>query len=138
MKTTILTSVGVIGSFIASLFGGWDTSIITLLICMVIDFISGLIVAGVFHTSKKTDNGALESRAGWKGLCKKGMTLLIIVIANRLDLQLGTSYIRDGVCIAFITNETLSIIENAGLMGIPVPNFVKNAIELLKKKNEEK
>ena len=104
---------------------------------MLIDFISGLIVAGIFHKSKKSESGALESRAGWKGLIKKGMTLLIVVVANRLDIQLGTTYIRDAVCIAFICNEVISIIENAGLMGLPIPAVITNAIELLKNKEKE-
>lgn len=138
MKSTILTILGAAGSFIAGLFGGWDTSIITLLIFMLIDYISGLVVAGVFHKSKKTENGALESRAGWKGLFKKGMTILVVVVANRLDLQLGTSYIRDAVCIAFMLNEAISIVENAGLMGVPIPKVIMNAIELLKNQDSEK
>lgn len=135
MKFGVMSFLGVVGSFIASIFGGWDTSIITLLIFMLIDFISGIVLAGVFHKSKKTESGTLESKAGWKGLIKKGMTLLIVVIANRLDLQLGTTYIRDGVCIAFISNELISIIENAGLMGLPIPKIITNAIELLKHKD---
>lgn len=137
MKNAIFSVFGVIGSFIAGLFGGWDFSIVTLLIFMCIDFISGLVVAGVFHKSKKSENGCIESRASWKGLFKKGMTLLIIVVANRLDMQLGTSYIRDAVCIAFICNEVISIVENAGLMGLPIPKVITNAIELLKNNNKE-
>lgn len=137
MKATILGVLGAIGSFIAGLFGGWDASIITLLIVMGIDFITGLICAGIFHKSKKTENGALESRAGWKGLIRKGVTLLIIIVATRLDMQLGVNYIRDCVCIAFISNEVLSIIENAGLMGIPIPKIISKAIEVLKYKSEE-
>ena len=64
------------GSALASLFGGWDAALKTLIIFMAIDYITGLIVAGVFKTSEKTENGALESRAGWKGLCRTGVTLL--------------------------------------------------------------
>lgn len=133
MKSMVFAFLGVIGSFIAGLFGGWDAAIITLLIFMLIDFIMGVILAGVFHKSSKTINGALESKAWWKGLVRKGITLLIVVVANRLDVQLGTTYIRDAVCIAFVLNETLSIIENAGLMGVPIPNVIKNAVELLRK-----
>lgn len=136
MKSWLSTLLAVTGSFIASAFGGWDTSIITLLIFITIDYISGLVCAGVFHKSPNTKSGALESRAGWKGLIKKGMTLLIVVVANRLDMQLGTTYIRDGVCIAFITNEAISIIENAGLMGLPIPRVITNAIDILKHKDE--
>lgn len=136
MKAWLMGVLGSIGAFIAYLFGGWDTSIITLLIFMLIDFISGLLVAGVFHKSKKSATGALESRAGWKGLIKKGMTLAIVIVANFLDKQLATNFIRDAVAIAFISNELLSIIENAGLMGLPMPKVITNAIELLKSKDE--
>ncbi len=134
MKTAICTAAGVIGGAIASLFGGWDAAMTTLVICMSIDYASGLIVAGVFHKSKKSENGALESRAGWKGLCRKGMTLLIVLIACRLDMLAGTNYIRDSVVIGFVTNETISIIENAGLMGIPLPAALSKAIDTLTSK----
>lgn len=134
MKNTICTIVGIIGSFIASLFGGWTASLTTLLIFMGIDYLTGLIVAGVFHKSPKTDTGALESRAGFKGLIRKFMILLFVLIGYRLDLAVGTTYIRDAVCIAFIANELLSIVENAGLMGIPIPAVITNAIDILKKK----
>ena len=137
MKSMILGCFGAVGSFIAYALGGWDASVITLLIFMGIDFITGLIVAGIFHKSKKTETGALESRAGWKGLIKKCITLLFVVVAVRLDLLIGCNYIRDAVCIAFILNELLSIIENAGLMGIPVPAVISKAIDVLKSKEGE-
>ena len=121
MKRVICTVVGMVGGFIASLFGGWSTGLVTLLIFMSIDYLSGLIVAGVFHNSPKTGTGTLESRAGWKGLCRKCMTLLFVLIAYRLDLELSTNYIRDAVIIGFMTNELISIVENAGLMGLPLP-----------------
>ena len=136
MKSWITTLIGGIGSFIASLFGGWDAALVTLIIFMGIDYITGLIVAGVFHTSEKTPGGGLESRAGWKGLCRKGVTLLVVLVACRLDLVMGSNFIRDAVVIAFIANETISIIENAGLMGVPIPGVVVRAIEILKKKAE--
>ncbi len=136
MKEGICFVTGAVGSFIASLFGGFDAAMVTLLIFMAVDYISGMIVAGVFKKSQKTKNGALESGAGWKGLCRKGMTLVIVLIAVRLDMVIKTNYIRDMVCIAFIANETISIIENAGLMGVPVPAVITKAIEVLKEKSE--
>ena len=125
-----------VGSVIASLFGGWDAALVTLVIFMAIDYVTGLLVAGVFHNSGKTENGALESRAGWKGLCRKCITLLMVLVATRLDLVTGTNFIRDAVVIAFIANETISIVENAGLMGINIPPAITSAIEVLKKKSD--
>ena len=136
MKQTLCAIWGLIGSAIASFFGGWDAGLATLLIFMAIDYVSGLIVAGVFHTSNKTNSGSLESRAGWKGLCRKCMTLLFVLVAYRLDLVIGTNYIRDAVIIAFIANETISLVENAGLMGLPLPAVITKAIDVLQKKVE--
>jgi toxin secretion/phage lysis holin len=136
MKQMICTVVGVIGSAIAMLFGGWDSGLVTLLIFMGLDYASGLLVAGVFKNSPKTDTGTLESRAGWKGLCRKCMTLIFVLVAYRLDLIIGTTYIRDAVIIAFIANELLSLVENAGLMGLPLPDVITNAIDVLTAKGE--
>ena len=136
MKLRVLTFAGVIGSWIASLFGGWDAALVTLIILMGVDYVTGLIVAGVFHCSRKTLNGALESGTGWKGLCKKGGMLLVVLVACRLDLIMGSNFIRDAAVIAFIINETISIIENAGLMGIPVPAVITRAIDVLKQETE--
>ena len=139
MELNVIKAViGILGASIASLFGGWDTAMVTLLIFMAIDYISGLIVAAVFKKSPKTETGALESRAGCKGLFRKGMTLLIVLIACRLDLVMHTNFIRDAVVIAYIVNESISIIENAGLMGIPVPKAIIKAIDILKRKEDEK
>lgn len=136
MREGICTAVGIVGGFICSLFGGWDTALATLLMFMAIDYASGLIVAGVFHKSNKSDTGALESRAGWKGLCRKCMSLLFVLIAHRLDLELNINYIRDAVILGFMTNELISIVENAGLMGIPLPSVITKAIDVLTKKAE--
>lgn len=136
IKATILAIIGIVGGAITNLLGGWDMALQTILIFMAVDYITGLIVAGVFKKSSKTENGALESRAGWKGLCRKGMTLLVILVAAQLDKVVGTDVIRNAVIIGYIANEALSIIENAGLMGLPVPKFLSNAIEILRKKSE--
>ena len=133
-KNILISIIGIVGSAIASAFGGWTTGLTTLVIFMAIDYVTGLIVAGVFHKSTKTETGTLESRAGFKGLCRKGAMLLIVLVACRLDLTLSTTYIKDAVIIAFIANETISIIENAGLMGVPMNDTIKNAIDVLQKK----
>ena len=137
MKNGLCTIVGTVGGFIASLFGGWDTALATLLIFMAVDYATGLIVAGVFHKSQKTENGALESRAGWKGLCRKGTSLLVVLVAYRLDLVIGSNFVKDATIIAFIANETISIIENAGLMGAPIPAVIVKAIDVLKQNADD-
>lgn len=136
IKEGICTGIGVIGSIIASAFGGWDTGFVTLLIFMGIDYFSGLVVAGVFHKSNKTESGALESKAGWKGLCRKCMTLLFVLIAYRLDLAIGVDYIRNAVIIGFMANELISIVKNAGLMGLPLPDAINKAIDVLTEQKE--
>jgi len=134
LKVSLCTVIGTVGSFIAWLFGGWSDDLITLIILMAIDFIMGLIVAGVFKKSKKSDSGAIESKAGWKGLCRKGVTLLIVLIAYRVDVALHVDFVRTATIIAYIVNELISIIENAGLMGVPIPKKLKDAIEILRDK----
>lgn len=136
MRTGICTAAGVIGGIVATLFGGWDRGLETLVIFMAIDYISGFVVAGVFKRSPKTETGALESRAGWKGLCRKCMTLLLVLVAHRLDLAMSITYCRDAVVIGFVINEALSIIENAGIMGVPYPEPIRKALEVLGKKTQ--
>ena len=135
VKSMLCTAIGCLGSLVASAFGGWDAGLITLILVMAADYITGLLVAGVFHTSEKTESGGLESRAGWKGLCRKGVTLLIVLIAQRIDIVAGTSVVRDAVVIAYIVNEAISITENAGLMGVPVPDKLIAAIDVLQGKD---
>lgn len=137
LKSTVTAVIALLGSWISSAFGGWDSAMTTLVIFMAIDYITGLIVAGVFHASAKSETGALESRAGWKGLCRKGMSLLIVLIGARIDLALGVDYVKNAVVIGFVFNEAISILENAGLMGLEYPPIIKNALDLLKKKSEE-
>lgn len=136
MKETICTIAGVVGSFIAGLFGGWDASMVTLLLFMGVDYITGLAVAAC-GKSLKSDTGRLSSKIGWRGLAKKCVSLLLVLVAVRLDITLGTTYIRDAVCIAFVVNELISITENAGLLGVPLPGILTKAIELLQTKGKD-
>ena len=131
MKDTICAAVGLGAGVVSRLVGGFDTPILALIICMGADYVTGLIVAGVFHTSPKTKSGGLDSRVGWKGLARKFVTLLIVVVANLADLLLGLHYIRDAVIAAFCANECISILENAGLMGIRIPRVLTEALEKL-------
>lgn len=120
------------GACVAELLGGWDAGIQSLFLFMAIDYLTGLIVAGVFKKSRKTEQGALESLAAWKGLLCKGASLGVVLIACRLDLMLGATFIRDATVIAYCGNELLSITENIGLMGVPLPRTIQSAIEALK------
>lgn len=130
-KNILSIFIGIVGATITTLFGGWSVGLTTLVIFMAVDYISGLLVAGVFKSSPKSKSGALSSKVGYKGLCKKGMSLLIVLIAYRLDLLVGTNYIRDAVVIGFCVNELISIVENAGLMGIPLPPILIKTIDVL-------
>ena len=130
-KNILSIFIGIVGATITTLFGGWSVGLTTLVIFMAVDYISGILVAGVFKASPKSKSGALSSKVGYKGLCKKGMSLLIVLIAYRLDLLVGTNYIRDAVVIGFCVNELISIVENAGLMGIPLPPIFIKTIDAL-------
>ena len=136
MKNWILSALGIIGGFISGLFGGWSTALTTLVIFMGLDYVTGWIVAGVFHKSPKTATGTLESRAGWKGLAKKLTSLAFVWVGYRLDIMSGQPIVKDAVCLFFICNEALSIVENAGLMGIPIPPAIKKIIDVLQSKEE--
>lgn len=138
MKVLLCTAAGCTGSAIAAAFGGFDMGLKILILLMAVDYLTGLLVAGVFHASGKSESGGLESRAGWKGLCRKGVVLLIVLVAQCVDQLIGTSVARDAVVIGYAINEVISITENAGLMGVPVPDKLKQAIEVLQGKAEEK
>lgn len=131
MKDTVCAMVGFGAGMISWLVGGFDTPILALIVCMGVDYVTGLIVAGIFHTSPKTKGGGLDSRVGWKGLARKFVTLLIVVVANLADVLLGLHYIRDAVIAAFCANECISILENGGLMGIRIPRVLTEALEKL-------
>ena len=134
MKERICFLAGIVGSAAAWVFGGWDAALLALVICMAIDYISGSTVALVFHKSRKSATGAYNSAYGLKGLCKKGLMLLFVVVAVQADRLLGADYVRDAVCIGFCVNEILSIVENLGLAGVPLPKAVTNALEQLQEK----
>lgn len=135
MKQFFCTATGILGAAAAWAFGGWDAALAALVVCMSVDYISGSIVALVFHNSNKSETGAYNSAYGVKGLCKKGLMLLFVLVAVQVDRILGSDYVRDAVCIGFSANEVLSIIENLGLAGIPMPQAVVKALEQLQSKH---
>lgn len=136
-KDAVATIGGIVGGVIAMAFGGWSEGLTTLMVLMVADYMSGLVVAGLFKASPKTESGGLESRAGWKGLARKVATLLIVMVAYRVDVALGTDYLMNAAVIGFILNELISLVENAGLMGVPMPKAVTKAIDVLTSKANE-
>lgn len=138
LKGIFCTFIGTAVGVASAIFGKWTGDMTTLLVFMTVDFIMGLCVAAVFKKSEKSEGGALSSRAGWKGLCRKGVTWLIVLVAHRLDNALGTSFIRTATVVGFTANEALSILENAGLMGIKLPSQLKTAIDVLVRKGEGK
>ena len=133
-KTAVSTVIGLVGAGIIAGLGGWDMALQTLLGFMAADYATGVIVAAVFQKSTKTEGGALSSAAGLRGLFKKGGMLLLVYVACRLDAMTGTNYMRDAAVIALVLNEVVSITENLGLMGVPIPGVIIRAIEALKSK----
>ena len=134
MKQGVCAGFGIVGGALAAAFGGWDAALAALLVCIAVDYISGSLVALVFHKSSKSETGAYNSAYGLRGLCKKGLMLLFVLVAVQMDALMGADYVRDAVCIGFCSNEVLSIVENLGLAGVPMPQAVVNALEQLQKK----
>lgn len=137
MREMFYTIMVGIGSALSYFIGGVDTMFIVLCVFLAVDYISGVIVAVVFKNSTKTETGKLNSSVSFKGLCKKFFVVVLVGVAHFLDIALGTNFIRGGVVVAFISNETISIIENAGLMGIPIPAVLRKAIDILQEREEK-
>ena len=137
-KPSFLAAVGSVGGFIVRLLGGWGEDMTTLLIFMGVDFLLGLAIAAIWKKSGKSETGALNSWSAWVGLIRKGASLLVVLIGNRLDIMLGLDYIKTAIIIAFCADELISIVENLGIMGVPLPAVVTKAIDVLKSKVEEK
>ncbi|MFX3633840.1 MAG: holin family protein [Candidatus Pristimantibacillus sp.] len=119
---------GVLGAIITFSFGGWMESLTLLVVAMAIDYVSGI-------TASIKDGRGLNSLFGAWGLARKGLMLLVILLAHRIDILLGTSHATMGAAIYFyIANELISIIENYGRIGLPLPERLRKIIEVLKNK----
>ena len=136
VKAPLCMIFGAVGAAAAALFGGWTEDMITLIAVMAVDFIMGLLIALVLKRSPKSESGKISSKSCFSGLCKKCTMLLFILIAHRLDVSLGTDYIKPAAVIAFIVNELISVTENAGIIGIPMPEIITKAIDILKNKGD--
>lgn len=128
--------LGILAGVVSAIFGSWTLALETLAIIMVMDYATGLICAGVFHASPKSEGGALESKAAFKGLLRKVGIVLIVVAFHQLDRLTGKSFFRDGAAWAFFVEEFISVIENLGLMGVPLPKFIIKSVEWLRKKSD--
>lgn len=134
MRNLFLTAGAAVGATLGWLLGDIDTPIKVLGAAMALDYVLGLCVAGLVHKSNKSATGGLSSRASIKGLAKKFGMVGMVILANLLDILAGTTVVRSGACFCLMANEALSIVENLGLLGVPIPSIIKNSIELLMEK----
>ena len=137
IKNSVLAVLAAVGTFVAHALGGWDAAMQVLVALMAADYLTGILVAAVWQRSNKSATGALDSKAGFKGLLKKGMILLLVWLGVLLDNTLGAAYIRTAIIIFFIGNEGLSLLENLGLMGVPFPAFLKRALGALREQGDK-
>ncbi len=114
------------------LFGPWDAPIAILLCVVCLDYITGVINAAIHKT--------VSSAVGFSGLLKKVLIFVLVALAALLDklVPATNGAVRTAVCMFYIANEGLSILENAGSMGLPLPRALKSALEKLKKEEEPK
>lgn len=130
-----------IGGAIVSFFTTMPPLVYILIGVMSIDFITGLI-CGIMGKSKKTESGYLASHEAFKGLMKKMLIILVVVLAAALDYAVSVSAgitfeaVTGAACLWFIASEGLSILENVASMGVPVPKIMLNLLEIMRQKGE--
>lgn len=128
---------------VAGLYGGWTAGSRVLVVLMVVDYLTGLACALTGHSSK-TETGHFWSKVAFLGLVKKAVIMLVILVAAKLDSVLaGTApggeavvMFRSAAEFFYIASEGLSIVENAGLLGVPIPRALRQALEVLRDKND--
>jgi toxin secretion/phage lysis holin len=121
--------IAAFGGFCGYFLGGWDVSLKILVTMAAIDYVTGMIAAGY--------NGELKSKIGFRGIAKKVVLFLLVGAAAQVDVAIGSnSAIREATIFFFAGNELLSILENAGRMGIKLPAALTNAVEILNNKNK--
>ncbi|WP_153124693.1 phage holin family protein [Peribacillus tepidiphilus] len=123
-----------IGAGISFVFGGWHTLLSILLAFVILDYVSGFIAAGI--------EGKLNSSVGMKGIAKKVAVFFVVAVAHMMDVALGYDghILRDATIFFFLANEALSILENVGRIGVPIPSALQKAVDILsdKSKGEDK
>lgn len=133
LKYIIELIISTLGTMLINIIGKPTDELMILLLLMVIDLIAGTLVSAVWHKSSKTKSGKLSSRVMFKGIVKKILTLVIVVIAYQLDILLGINVIRYIVIITLIIEEILSIIETITLTGLKVPAIITKALDVLER-----
>jgi toxin secretion/phage lysis holin len=130
MEKIIKLICGTVGGIIGFLFGELDGLLIALLTVIVIDYATGLVCAKIKRN--------LSSSIGFRGIAKKGFMLSIVVIANIIDTQIikNGSAFRSAVICFYLANESISILENAGNMGVPLPKKLKDILIQLREDNK--
>lgn len=133
----VIKVLAAIGGAIAGAFGGWDKLLMVLVVMMAVDYVSGIIVAAMGR-SQKTEYGGLSSKVGAYGLAKKGLMLLVVLVAALLDRAMGQGAVcRDAACWFYIANEGLSLLENLSLAGVPFPEGIKRILGQEREKGEK-
>lgn len=128
----VIKTVAAIGGAIGGAFGGWSVALTVMVTAMAVDYISGLAVA-IAGKSAKTEGGHLDSNVGWMGLMRKGIMMLVVLVAALLDRAIGDAHvIRDAAAWFYIANEGLSLLENTALLGVPYPPKLKKLLEQAK------
>ena len=137
MKYEVNLFISIIGTIFTFLFGGWSMLLNVLVFVMAVDYLTGVLV-GLSGKSKKTKKGGLSSKVGFKGLLKKVLILLIVTVAYRIDFVVNANQLLYyAVMLFYISNESISILENAALLDVPIPDKLINAIEALKEDKDE-
>ena len=141
MWKKVIEFISAIGGAIASFFTTMPPLVYILIGVMSIDYVTGLI-CGAMGKSKKTETGYLASHEAWKGLLKKGVILLVVLLANLLDIAVSkgagitVEAVMGATCMWFIASEGLSILENVASMGVPVPKILIRMLEIMREKGD--
>ena len=133
----VIKIVALLGGAVAGIFGEWSILLTVLAVVMILDYMSGILVAAGGH-SLKTEDGFLDSKAGFRGLAKKGFIVIMVLLATVLDRAIanGTMIFQTATASYYVANEALSILENAALMGLPVPGFIQSALEQMREQHD--
>ena len=128
----IQIAVTALGGWLGYFLGGMDGMLIALIVFMALDYITGVMCAIMDKN--------LSSTVGFKGICKKVLILMLVGVANIVDVHVvGTgSALRGAVICFYLSNEGLSLLENAGHIGLPIPDRLKDILAQLHKRDDKK